>query len=179
MTTLMALIGLGLFAIPASILSSAFTQELQSQRQAVENQLFEMLSDGILSDEELIEVKDLARKMNMSEEQLEILIDKAKRESEERARNDIFIPAEYLAAHTNVAVAQYRVLFEQIKRIAHLPNATDISRHLFASHDVGEVERNIWRALHGQQTKVDASVETKPAPRKKKKPPEPEPSPSS
>jgi voltage-gated potassium channel Kch len=176
MTTLMALIGLGLFAIPASILSSAFTQELQSQRQAIENQLFDMLKDGILSDEELAEVKALAAKMNMSEEQLQILVEKAQRESEERARNDIFIPADYLTAHPTVAAAQFRVLFEQIKRIAHLPNATDISRHLLTSHDVGDVERNLWHALHGPLSKSGGLAEAKAAPKKKKKPPEPEPS---
>ena len=176
MTTLMALIGLGLFAIPASILSSAFTQELQSQRQAIENQLYDMLADGVLSDEELENVKVLARKMNMSEEQLEILIDKAKRESEERARNDIFIPADYLVAHSSVAAAQYRVLFEQIKRIAHLPNAADVSRHLLTSHNVGDVERNLWHALNGSKDKSIGMAEPKPAPKKKKKPPKPEPS---
>ena len=176
MTTLMALIGLGLFAIPASILSSAFTQELQSQRQAIENQLYDMLADGVLSDEELENVKVLARKMNMSEEQLEILIDKAKRESEERARNDIFIPADYLVAHSSVAAAQYRVLFEQIKRIAHLPNAADVSRHLLTSHNVGDVERDLWHALNGSKNKSSGLAEPKPAPKKKKKPPKPEPS---
>jgi len=179
MTTLMALIGLGLFAIPASILSSAFTQELQSQRQAIENQLYDMLADGVLSDEELENVKVLARKMNMSEEQLEILIDKAKRETEERARNDIFIPADYLVAHSSVAAAQYRVLFEQIKRIAHLPNAADVSRHLLTSHNVSDVERDLWHALNGSKDKSGGVAEPKPAPKKKKKPPKPEPSPSS
>jgi len=179
MTTLMALIGLGLFAIPASILSSAFTQELQSQRQAIENQLYDMLADGVLSDEELENVKVLARKMNMSEEQLEILIDKAKRETEERARNDIFIPADYLVAHSSVAAAQYRVLFEQIKRIAHLPNAADVSRHLLTSHNVSDVERDLWHALKGSNDKSEVSAEPKPAPKKKKKPPKPTPSPSS
>jgi hypothetical protein len=179
MTTLMALIGLGLFAIPASILSSAFTQELQSQRQAIENQLYDMLADGTLSDEELENVKVLARKMNMSEEQLEILIDKAKRESEERARNDIFITADYLAAHSSVAAAQYRVLFEQIKRIALLPNAADVSRHLLTSHNVSEVERDLWHALNGSKNKSVGLPEPKPAPKKKKKPPKPEPSASS
>jgi voltage-gated potassium channel Kch len=174
MTTLMALIGLGLFAIPASILSSAFTQELQSQRQAIENQLFEMLDDGILSEDELAQVKVLARKMNMSDEQLEILIEKAKRETEDRARNDIFIPSDYLTAHSNVAAAQFRVLFEQIKRIALLPNASDISRHLLTSHDVGEIERNLWHALHGPISKSGGLVEPKPVPKKKKKPPEPD-----
>jgi voltage-gated potassium channel Kch len=173
MTTLMALIGLGLFAIPASILSSAFTQELQSQRQAVENQLFEMLDDGILTEEELAEVKVLARKMNMSEEQLEILIEKAKRETEERARNDIFIPSDYLASHANVAAAQFRVLFEQISRIAHLPNASDISRHLLSGHNMGDIERDLWQKLHGPPKKT---AEAKAAPKKKRKPPEPEPS---
>lgn len=176
MTTLMALIGLGLFAIPASILSSAFTQELQSQRQAIENQLFDMLKDGTLSEEEFAEVKALAAKMNMSEDQLKILVEKAQRESEERARSDIFIPADYLTAHPTVAAAQFRVLFEQIKRITHLPNAADISRHLLTSHDVGEVERNLWHALHGPQKKAVGVTEPKAAPRRKKKPPESEPS---
>jgi voltage-gated potassium channel Kch len=179
MTTLMALIGLGLFAIPASILSSAFTQELQSQRQAIENQLYDMLADGTLSDEELENVKVLARKMNMSEQQLEILIDKAKRESEERARNDIFIPSDYLVAHSSVAAAQYRVLFEQIKRIAHLPNAADVSRHLLTSHNVSDVERYLWQALNGSKDNSGGLAEPKPAPKKKKKPPKPEPSASS
>lgn len=181
MTTLMALIGLGLFAIPASILSSAFTQELQSQRQAIENQLFEMLHDGILSEEELAEVKTLARKMNMSDEQLEVLIEKAQRETEERARNDVFIPSDYLISHANVAAAQFHVLFEQIKRIAHLPNASDISRHLLANHHLSQQEKDLWHSLHRAQTDaVPAKSTTKTAkpaaPKKKPKPPEPEPS---
>lgn len=173
MTTLMALIGLGLFAIPASILSSAFTQELQSQRQAVENQLFEMLHDGILSDEELAEVKVLARKMNMSDEQLEILIEKAKRETDERARNDIFIPSDYLNAHPGIAAAQFRVLFEQISRIAHLPNASDVARHLLSGHNMSDIERDLWHKLHRPPARSEVA---KPVPKKKRKPPEPEPS---
>ncbi len=173
MTTLMALIGLGLFAIPASILSSAFTQELQSQRQAVENQLFEMLDDGVLSPEEEVEARKLARKMNLSDEQMDILIEKAKRETEERARNDIFIPVDYLAEHSSIAAAQFRVLFEQLKRIAHLPNASDVSQHLFSGHNMGEVERDLWNRLHQGEKKPPA----KPAQAKsKKKPPEPKPS---
>ena len=173
MTTLMALIGLGLFAIPASILSSAFTQELQSQRQAIENQLFEMLNDGVLTEDELDQVKVLARKMNMSDDQLSILIEKAKRETEERARNDIFIPANYLTAHANVAAAQFRTLFEQIKRIALLPNAADISRHLLTSHNLSDAERELWRQLHKPTAK---KTEAKATAKRKKKPPETEPS---
>lgn len=180
MTTLMALIGLGLFAIPASILSSAFTQELQSQRQAVENQLFEMLNDGVLTDEEMEEVRKLARKMNMSDHQLEILIEKAQRETEERARNDIFIPNDYLTAHANVAAAQFHLLFEQIKRIAHLPNAADISRHLLSSHNLSPQARDLWHSLHAPApkpaTKTTPKAEKPAAPKSKKKPPEPEPS---
>jgi len=71
------------------------------------------------------------------------------------------------------------VLFEQIKRIAHLPNASDISRHLLTSHDVGDVERDLWHALNGSQKKSGGTAEPKPAAKKKKKPPKPEPSPSS
>jgi voltage-gated potassium channel Kch len=45
MTIVLALIGIGIFAIPAALLSSAFSDQLKMDREALVNKLYEMLSD--------------------------------------------------------------------------------------------------------------------------------------
>ena len=148
MTMIMALLGIGIFAIPASILSSAFMQELQSQRQQLENQLNAMLEDGVLTDEEMEEVRALARRLNMSPHQLDILIEKAKLEYAERAKNNLFMPKEFLTEHPEIAAAQFHILAEQIKRLASLPNGAAISAIITRSLELDEVQKRLWLELH-------------------------------
>lgn len=155
MTTVMALMGIGLFAIPASILSSAFMHEMQSQRQAVENQLSGMLADGVLSDEEHAEVQRFARSLNIPPDQLEVLIDKAKRENDERQANDMFLPVEFLVAHTEIAVAQFHMLFEQLRRLAELPNAADMQARMESANTARKSEWDTWRLLRDASEKKD------------------------
>ncbi len=147
MTSVMALMGIGIFAIPASILSSAFMQEMQSQRQRVENELSLMLADGVLSDEELANVREHAARINMSPQQLDVLIEKTRREAQERATNDLFIPDEFLVKHTEIAMAQFNILYEQMNRLAQLPNAGDMTERLEASKDTTATKMALWQIL--------------------------------
>jgi voltage-gated potassium channel Kch len=52
MTIVLALIGIGIFAIPAALLSSAFSDQLKMDREALVNKLYEMLSDGNIDESE-------------------------------------------------------------------------------------------------------------------------------
>ena len=59
MTIVLALLGIGIFAIPAALLSSAFSDQLRIDREKLVNQLYEMLADGVLDeDEEDLEEED-------------------------------------------------------------------------------------------------------------------------
>ncbi len=147
MTTLMAFIGLGLFAVPASILASAFMQELQAQKQAIENAIYTRLADGNLSEEEYQEVHARAQLMNIAPEQVNILIEKAKRETEERNKRDLFVSAEFLVQHPEIAVGQFHLLYQQISRITSLPNVEEISRRVMAARDIPESEKAVWKRL--------------------------------
>jgi voltage-gated potassium channel Kch len=155
MTMIMALLGIGIFAIPASILSSAFMQELQSQRQQLENQLNAMLADGVLSDEEMEDVRALAKRLNMSPHQLDILIEKTKLEHAERAKNNFFMPKEFLSDHPEIAAAQFHILAEQIKRLASLPNGAAISAIIARSQELDEVQKRLWHELHEKTIAAD------------------------
>jgi voltage-gated potassium channel Kch len=51
-TIVLALLGIGIFAIPAAILSSAFSDQLRIERETMKQELYEMLGDGKISPEE-------------------------------------------------------------------------------------------------------------------------------
>lgn len=83
-TIILALVGIGIFAIPAAVLSSSLGEQIRVGREKVLNDLYSMLSDGVLSDEErqLIDVE--AKKFKISKEEVEQLIDRAKIERQKR-----------------------------------------------------------------------------------------------
>jgi voltage-gated potassium channel len=158
MTVVMAIIGLGIFAVPASILSSGYTQELASQRQQLMNRLNNMLSDGILSDEENVEIKFLAKQLNISDQQLDILIESAKQEYTDKASRDYFMPKEFLEQHPEIAVAQFHILSQQINRLASLSNQAVVTQLIAKSSDITETEKKIWQ----QFTSLNVGPEVEP-----------------
>ncbi|MEY3876302.1 MAG: hypothetical protein RIR50_1474, partial [Pseudomonadota bacterium] len=52
-TIVLALIGIGIFAIPAALLSSAFSDQLKRDRESLVNTIYEMLADGHLDQKEI------------------------------------------------------------------------------------------------------------------------------
>jgi voltage-gated potassium channel Kch len=147
MTVVMALLGIGIFAIPASILSSGFMHELQSQRQHLENELFEMLEDGVLSPEEREKVEALGKKLNISPQQLDTLIEKAKRESKDRNSKEHFVPPDILSANPRVAKAHFQILAEQMKLLAQHSDMAEVDRLVRSATDFDEHHHSLWNVL--------------------------------
>ncbi len=165
MTVVMAILGLGIFAVPASILSSGYMQELASQRQELMNRLHTMLSDGILSEEEMEELHELAKQLNISAHQLDVLVEKAEQEYMDRAARDYFMPKEFLEEHPEIAVAQYQTLAAQIKRLATLPNHEQVTNLITKSTDLTDAQKQIWQ----QFVAFGAGPEVEPAKRGRSK----------
>jgi voltage-gated potassium channel Kch len=147
MTVVMALLGIGIFAIPASILSSGFIHELQSQRQHLENELFGMLEDGVLSPEEREKVEALGKKLNISPQQLDTLIEKAKRESKDRNSKEHFVPPDILSANPRVAKAHFQILAEQMKLLAQHSDMAEVDRLVRSATDFDEHHHSLWNVL--------------------------------
>ena len=147
MTVVMALLGIGIFAIPASILSSGFMHELQSQRQHLENELYAMLEDGVLSPEEREKVEALGKKLNISPQQLDTLIEKAKRENKDRNPKEQFVPPNLLASNPLVAKAHFQILAEQMKLLAQHSDMAEVDRLVRNAVDLDEHHQSLWNAL--------------------------------
>ncbi len=79
-TIVLALLGIGIFAIPAALLSSAYTDQLRIEREALKNELYIMLADGIISPDEADTVAREARRLHLSDSDVALLMDRARRE---------------------------------------------------------------------------------------------------
>jgi len=78
MTIVLALLGIGIFAIPAAILSSGLNDQLHIEREAMKDELYKMLEDGVISPEEREIIDAEAKRLHLSEGEVTRLLEKAK-----------------------------------------------------------------------------------------------------
>ena len=72
-TMFLAIMGIGIVALPAGILGSAFTDQLHQDRDEMEKSIEAALADGILTDEELAALEEERLRLHLSEEQFQRL----------------------------------------------------------------------------------------------------------
>ncbi|MBT3342088.1 MAG: ion transporter [Gemmatimonadetes bacterium] len=66
LTAVMAIVSVGMVALPAGILASGFSAALQRSRDEVEDRIEDALADGDLTPEERLEIEGLVDRLNMS-----------------------------------------------------------------------------------------------------------------
>ena len=79
MTIVLALLGIGIFAIPAALLSSAFSDQLRIEREALQQEMLSMLGDGVISEAERGIIDAEAKRLHLSAAEVERLLERAKR----------------------------------------------------------------------------------------------------
>ena len=118
-TIVLALIGIGIFAIPAALLSSAFTDQLQKERDALKKELFDMLADGILDEDEMEIINREAKRLHFSSEDIEVLIEQAR--LERQMADDLSkMPLHVIAAKPEHAVEHFKTLVSEIRKLGLL-----------------------------------------------------------
>jgi voltage-gated potassium channel Kch len=149
MTVVLAFIGIGIFAIPAALLSSAFSDQLKMDREALVNKLYDMLSDGEIDEEEAKYIKGEAKRLHLSDDEVKVLIDKAKRERE--LMDDVSgLPLHKIAANTDHAVEHYKYLLGQIRQMYLLADKAQLTESLAKPDNLTEREKLLWLAITGQ-----------------------------
>lgn len=131
LTVVLALVGIGIFAIPAGLLASAFTDQLRIDRDAFKNRLLAAYQDGMLSGAEREMVVAEAERLHLSQEEVKRLTDEARaefaaREAEQQNKvNGLVLDA---SAHPELAAAQFKLLIAQLALVAKASGA-DTLRH--------------------------------------------------
>mgnify|MGYP000377254116 FL=1 len=151
MTIVLALIGIGIFAIPAALLSSAFSDQLKSDREALVNKLFEMLADGNIDEEEALYIKTEAKRLHLSDEEVKLLIEKAKRERE--LMDDVSIlPLHKIANNTDHTIEHYKYLLGQVRQLSLLTDQEKFNAAIDGSERLTETDKKLWILIGLQQS---------------------------
>jgi hypothetical protein len=155
MTIILALMGIGIFAIPAALLSSAFSDQLRIERETLKNELYEMLADGVISDEEADVIHREAKRLHLSEEEVQRLMVKARQERD--LKNDVSgMPLHKIAANTEHAIEHYKVLLSQIRQIGVMTDRANFESFAQSNDRLTATELALWLNIQGASPQAPA-----------------------
>jgi voltage-gated potassium channel len=161
-TIILALVGIGIFAIPAAVLSSSLGEQIRVGREKVLNDLYSMLSDGVLSPEErqLIDIE--AKKFKISNEEVDQLVERAKnerrqRESDENRERLLLeilnltrkgqLDFEKCAQDPKFAAEQFKTTLNQLQQLLKIANIKEMQSFLEDENNSTPIQLKIAKLL--------------------------------
>jgi voltage-gated potassium channel Kch len=133
MTVVISLIGIGIFAIPAGLLASAFTDQLRIDRDAFKQRLMLAFEDGMLNGAERELIIAEAERLHLSHDEVTRLTDEARaefaaKEAEDHTHaNGLVLDAK---AHPALAAAQFKLLVDQLSLITQATGEDSLRKSL-------------------------------------------------
>ena len=153
MTILMSLLGIGIFAIPAALLSSAFTDQLRIERETLKNSLYEMLSDGNIDEQETAFIAKEAQRLHLNEDEVARLIDRASKDRE--LQDDVSkLPLNKIAQHPETAIKHYLLLLSQIKMLSIMTNNEKFIETAVKQDRLTKKDLEFWNKMHEHKINI-------------------------
>ena len=150
MTIVLALIGIGIFAIPAALLSSAFSDQLVKERDALKANLFHMIKDGHLSDVEIAQIRAEAKRLHLTIEEINALLEQIQKEQEEEVFKRANMPVHLIAERPEHAVEHYKSLLSQISQLALMTDAEKFEQAAKSSDRLTAKELSLWQQIQAR-----------------------------
>ena len=146
MTVVLAFIGIGIFAIPAALLSSAFSDELVKERDALKRNIYEIMKDGHIDPTEMATIRNEANRLHLSVEEVNALLQMV---HQDLAKESEFthLPIHKIAEKTEFAVEHYKQLLSQIRQLGLLTDAEKFEHRALDNGRLSSQELEIWKKL--------------------------------
>jgi len=145
MTIVLALVGIGIFAIPAALLSSAFSDQLVKERDALKNELIKMLKDGNLDDDEIMKIREEAKRLHLTIEEINTILETLVKQKEEQALKNASLPLNKIAENPDQAIEHYKSLVGQIYQLALMADAQQFEKSAQKSDRLSASEWALWQ----------------------------------
>ena len=145
MTIVMALVGIGIFAVPAAILSTAFNDQLHKDREMMHAELLRFMKDGSLSDENYEQIMREAEELHISQDEVLILINRVKQERAEMTQYQLPIAA--IRETPEIAFEQFRIVVSNLRQIATAGDRKQMQQLFDTPGRATEDELAIWRQI--------------------------------
>ena len=148
LTIVLALLGIGIFAIPAALLASAFSDELVKERDALKANLFSILKDGRIDEEEAATIRAEAARLHLSSEEINALIDQVIQEHELEERTPL--PIHKIAETPELAVEHYKMLLSQIRQLGIQTDKSKFDEVAVQGQRLSDAEFALWQKIQGK-----------------------------
>jgi len=152
MTIVLALIGIGIFAIPAALLSSAFSDQLVKERNALKANLLSMLKDGHLTEEEISLIRQEAKRLHLTIEEINALLETIVKEQENEKSKIKSLPVHIIAEKPELAIEHYKNLLGQIHQLALMTDADKFEAVAKTSDRLTASEMALWQQLQARKS---------------------------
>ncbi len=149
MTSVLALLGIGIFAIPAALLASAFSDELIKDRDALKANLFQILKDGKIEAKETQFIRDEAKRLHLSVEEINALIDQVIKDKEIED-NLKALPLHLIAQRPAHAVEYFKTCISEIRQLDMLMEQGKFEETAKELDRLTESELKLWRQIQGK-----------------------------
>ena len=142
MTIIMALVGIGIFAVPAAILSTAFNDQLHKDREAMQSELMRYMRDGTIDEEEYKKILEEAEQLHITKEEVDLLIEQVKQQREEA--NAHHLPMAAIKEMPEVAFEHFRMAISNLRQIAAAGDQEKLRQLFEIPGRATEDEKTIW-----------------------------------
>lgn len=141
MTVVISLIGIGIFAIPAGLMASAFTDQLRIDRETFENEFRKAVADGRYSAHDRQALEAEAERLHLTPQDVNRIM--------ERVRNEMRSVGHDVTEGLDpeVMLERYRQQISNLRSMAHGKSAEQINMLLTDESKSTAVERDIWQSL--------------------------------
>jgi len=121
LTVILALVGIGIFAIPAGLLASAFTDQLRIDREAFKKTLLEALERGELDPKARETIAKETARLHLSVDDIKRLTQEARESIAAQQRQESLAAGAVILdpqAHPELAARQWRLLVAQLQLLS-------------------------------------------------------------
>ena len=158
LTVILALMGIGIFAIPAGLLASAFTDQLRIEREAFKAKLLHAYhNEGKLDAKARAILAEETERLHLSAEDIKRLTEEAKASFEDQKNEErkqiraIVIDPQ---VHPELAYDQLRLLVQQLKLISQASGAEQLMSHIDPHHVDAELTRQVLMLMRSQASDI-------------------------
>ena len=154
MTIVLALLGIGIFAIPAAILSSALSDQLRIEREKMMNELYHMLEDGVISAEEQELIEAEAKRLHLSKSELDRLLEKAKvqmgvehAETSSTRSGTSELDLSFLSTHPTVAAEELKIAISKLQQIVSVSDVDELVKYFADPNNATPLQSELFNIL--------------------------------
>jgi voltage-gated potassium channel len=148
-----SVMGIAIVAIPAGILSAAFTDQLRIERETLRNELIEMLADGTIDETERAFIEQEAKRLHIQPDEIDRLMLEAQKQHDAQEHHEQTAAAssgfdlKAITQNSDIALTQFRILVSQLDQVFSVLDEKMAQQRMQSDGYATILERSIWYML--------------------------------